>query len=48
VVVVSGFAEENRIQALLDSGASEFLQKPFRAAELIRTVKDVLNRHPAA
>jgi signal transduction histidine kinase/ActR/RegA family two-component response regulator len=46
VVVVSGFAEENRIQSLLDSGASEFLQKPFRAAELIRTVKNVLNRHP--
>ena len=48
VVVVSGFAEENRIQSLLDDGASEFLQKPFRAVEFIRTVKDVLERHPSA
>ncbi len=42
VVVVSGYAVDGRVQAVLDRGARSFLQKPFRGADLLKMVADVL------
>lgn len=42
VVVVSGYSVDGRIQSVLDQGARSFLQKPFRGADLLRLVSDIL------
>jgi len=44
-VVNSAFVQhrlDNRIQAVLDEGAVDYLQKPFRLAELCKRVAHVL------
>jgi len=46
VVVSSGFARNARVQALLDDGASEFVQKPYRTGELAQALELAL-RKPA-
>jgi len=38
VIVSSGFARNGRAQELLDEGAIEFVQKPYRAADLARAL----------
>jgi len=38
VIVSSGFARNGRAQELLDEGAVEFVQKPYRAADLARAL----------
>jgi len=42
VIIVSGYSVDGRVQAVLDRGARSFLQKPFRTADLLRMVADVL------
>jgi signal transduction histidine kinase/CheY-like chemotaxis protein len=48
VVISSGFAQDGRAQALLDLGAEEFVQKPYRAAELGQAVARALGRRGGA
>ena len=42
VIVCSGYELDASSQALLDAGASAFLQKPFRATALAQTLRRVL------
>jgi len=42
VLLLSGFSLDSRIQAVLDQGASGYLQKPFRLAELSDKVAKIL------
>jgi CheY-like chemotaxis protein len=42
ILLVSGFSVEGETQELLRSGALGFLQKPYRSAELVRTVAKCL------
>ncbi len=44
VLLSSGFSIENHAQDLLNEGAGDFIQKPFRLAELDAKIKAVLNR----
>ncbi|MBN2718112.1 MAG: response regulator [Deltaproteobacteria bacterium] len=44
VILVSGFSSDNAIQRLLDDGANAFIQKPFRGAALIETVRSLMDR----
>jgi signal transduction histidine kinase/ActR/RegA family two-component response regulator len=48
VVIASGFAQDGRAQALLDAGAEEFVQKPYRAAELGRALARATSRRAVA
>jgi signal transduction histidine kinase/CheY-like chemotaxis protein len=34
VIIASGFSRDGRVQELIDSGADDFLQKPYRLADL--------------
>jgi len=45
VILVSGFSLGGDAQRILDEGAKAFLQKPYRADELARTVAGVLAAH---
>jgi len=42
VIIISGFNKESRVKQLIDDGASDFIQKPFKAGELSRAINDVL------
>ena len=42
VILVSGYAVDGRVQNVLDQGARSFLQKPFRSADLLHMVSDIL------
>ncbi|MCU0863901.1 MAG: PAS domain-containing protein [Planctomycetes bacterium] len=46
VILSSGFAEEEATAGLGGMGLSGFLRKPYRAAELLRTVADVIDKMP--
>lgn len=43
VVLVSGFAVEVEAQTCLDQGAVAFLEKPFRAREIVELMSSVLD-----
>jgi CheY-like chemotaxis protein len=43
VVLASGYTVEGEAQRLLDQGVSAFIQKPYRAAQLARTIETVLS-----
>ena len=38
VVVITAFADVEKVKTALNSGAAHFLEKPFRAAELVRVL----------
>jgi CheY-like chemotaxis protein len=42
VIVFSGYAKEGPIQKLLDEGAQDFIEKPFKIAELSQKLKKAL------
>jgi excisionase family DNA binding protein len=42
VIIVSGVINQNEIEDLLESGAEEFMKKPFNITELIDKITDVL------
>jgi len=41
-ILASGYTLDGEVQAILDSGARAFIQKPFRAADLNRKLAEVL------
>jgi DNA-binding response OmpR family regulator len=44
VVFLSAKGQESEIQTGLDSGAYEYILKPFAPDELIKRVTDIVNR----
>jgi DNA-binding NarL/FixJ family response regulator len=48
VVMITAFADVERVKAALNSGASFLLEKPFRAPELIDVLSRLLAERPAA
>ncbi|HTY37461.1 MAG TPA: PAS domain S-box protein [Bacteroidota bacterium] len=44
ILIVSGFLEPELIKQLTDAGASAFIHKPVRPNELLRLIRDVLDR----
>ncbi|MDA8099165.1 MAG: response regulator [Nitrospiraceae bacterium] len=45
IVVSSGYNQERDARALLELGAKGFVQKPYRIAELVKVVGDVLEQN---
>ncbi len=45
VVFLSAKGQDSEIQQGLESGAEEYILKPFAPDELIQQVQDILNRH---
>jgi CheY-like chemotaxis protein len=43
VVIASGYAANDQVKAALDSGAVGYVAKPFRKADLLATVRGVLD-----
>ncbi|MDH5526718.1 MAG: response regulator [Nitrospirota bacterium] len=50
VVVCSTFSRHGQAHDLLEAGANEFIQKPYRADAMLKVIRQVLDRipHPAA
>ena len=44
VLLVSGYANDAQTQALLDSGADGFLEKPYTAPQLANEIDRILGR----
>lgn len=44
VLISSGYSPEMEGQALLDEGAAGFLQKPYHVEQVLRKVRDALER----
>jgi CheY-like chemotaxis protein len=44
VVIASGYSANGQVKASLESGAAGYVAKPFRRADLLTTIRDVLNR----
>jgi CheY-like chemotaxis protein len=42
IIVSSGYSHDRDADDLLKKGASAFVQKPYRMAELLRTVEQVM------
>ena len=42
VIVYSGFAQDDNVKSMLATGGCRFIRKPFRSAEFVRLVNDVL------
>jgi CheY-like chemotaxis protein len=42
ILICSGFAKDERVQQLLEKGAVGFIQKPFRAQELVEALSNYL------
>jgi len=42
VVLASGYSRDGRVQELLDQGADDFLQKPFRLSDLARLLEGLV------
>ena len=45
VVISSGYSIDSEAQSLLDNGAGDFIQKPYRRNELERIIQQVLNNN---
>jgi len=41
IIIVSGVVNRDDVKALLDSGANDFVQKPFNIEDLVRRIADV-------
>ncbi|MBI4798493.1 MAG: response regulator [Desulfarculus sp.] len=48
VVVASGYTSDGQDQQALAAGAQAFVAKPFRKAELLGVIREVLDRRPSA
>jgi DNA-binding NarL/FixJ family response regulator len=46
VIVITAFADLEKVKFALNAGAAHLLEKPFRAPELIRAIERVLTRGP--
>jgi DNA-binding NtrC family response regulator len=46
VVIMSGYPTPETIAQVLKSGATQFIPKPFRPDELIKTVHQVIQKIP--
>lgn len=46
IICISGMVEADKIQDLMDSGANEFLQKPFEVDNLLTQVCGLLDMEP--
>jgi len=44
IIIASGYAINGNTQAMVDSGASAFLTKPFQIRQLLSTVRQVLDQ----
>ena len=44
VIIASGYADDRQIQDVMNSGASEFVRKPYRLTSLLDQVRHVLDR----
>ena len=44
IVIVSGFLDPDLKGRLTEDGASAFVHKPLRAAELLRTIRHILDK----
>lgn len=44
VIICSGYPLDDAAQSLIDSGANVFLQKPFKAVDLLTAVRNALER----
>jgi two-component system, cell cycle sensor histidine kinase and response regulator CckA len=42
VIIISGFSKNNEIQAILDMGAKDFVQKPFGLSEITKRIKSIM------
>lgn len=42
VLIASGYMEDSRIRNLITPGCSGFIQKPFRASELLQEINRIL------
>ncbi len=45
ILIASGFAHDKDISDLLEAGANDFLQKPFRFHELSRILAEIINKN---
>lgn len=48
IIIVSGVANPEEIQELLNAGATEFIKKPFNIAELVDHILQAVDRESAA
>ncbi|MEW5722087.1 MAG: PAS domain S-box protein [Thermodesulfobacteriota bacterium] len=44
VIIASGYADQSQVKECLEAGASGFIAKPYRLADLLVTVRQVLDR----
>lgn len=42
IVIISGVVEESQINSLLQSGAADFIKKPFNIAEVVDKIAEIL------
>ena len=42
VILISGFSREREVQFMLEAGAQELIQKPFRLEELATAIRKAL------
>ncbi len=47
VICISGMVEQDKVQDLIDSGANDFMQKPFDAEALLERACRILDMEPA-
>ena len=45
IIIASGYADNGQVQAVMNSGAAEFIRKPYRLASLLDQVRHVLDRN---
>ena len=47
IIIVSGVANPEEVQDLLDAGATEFIKKPFNSADLVNRILQVVDKEYA-
>jgi DNA-binding response OmpR family regulator len=45
VLLTTGFTQDNRCEKLLEAGAKGVIHKPYKSQELLRRVREILDRH---
>ena len=48
IIIVSGVANPEEVQDLLDAGATEFIKKPFNIADLVERILLAVDKEPTA
>ena len=48
IICISGMVEQEKIQELRDSGANDFMQKPFEIEKLVERICKLLDVEPVA